>query len=106
MPTCWQTEMRACSRAPSWHHRCPADPRNATALSNDPGDVGSHMGSTTLTTEASWQRTLRWWQEAKGGWTMVHSESFSFVFGCVLGLLCDLSLVTYSLWATFFSNIC
>lgn len=32
----------------------------------------------------------------------VHSGASSFLFGCALGLLCDLRLVAYSLWATFF----
>lgn len=68
--------------------------------------MGSLVGSTTLTIAASWQRKLRWWQEAKGGYKIVfHTGNFSFIFGCVLGLLCDLSLVAYSLWGIFFTSV-
>lgn len=83
MPSCWQIEIHACPRAPSWQHRCPADPRNASALPpNDPRDVGSRVGSTAL--KSSWQRMFRWWQEARGGYmTVFRSGSSSFTFGCV-----------------------
>lgn len=36
---------------------------------------------------------------------MLHTGNFSFIFGWLLGLLCDLSLVAYSLWAIFFTSV-
>lgn len=43
MPSGWQVQQHACPRAPSWQHRCQADPQNAAASPpSDTGDMGSH----------------------------------------------------------------